>query len=290
MIVIVDALNAHRFEAVLDDVYRLRARVFQDRLGWAVNVKDGQEIDEYDYMDPAVVVCFNDNGEVVGCMRLLQTTGPHMLSDVFYELLDGEPPLRSAQIWEATRFCVDTNKLRAKGTKNTISYVTSMVMLGAFEYAKEAGVLDAVAVIDPVMNRVLQRSGNKPYDYLGSPKQMGVVKAMAALMDCSDERIASIRDYSNIQGNIFLTDDEALALHEKSKKPQPVVQRLESDDLQQYCLEQLAHAETEADFSAAVELFASLSHRFSQEQLDMMGAHIPYDFKSNMSLRAHVSH
>jgi acyl homoserine lactone synthase len=189
--------------ALLEDMYRLRARVFHERLGWDVVVRDGMEIDLFDELDPAHVIAVDDDGHVVGCMRLLQTTGPHMLADVFASILDGEAPIRSSTVWEATRFCVDTRRLSTGRGRNSISYVTSEVMIGAFEYAKAAGVTDAVAVIDPVMNRVMRRSGNAPYDYLGTPKDMGKVVAMAALMDCSEERIAQIRAFSGIDHDVF---------------------------------------------------------------------------------------
>lgn len=203
MIIIVDALNESRHTNILRDMHRLRARVFRDRLGWDVKVVNGQERDQFDEHDPAHVICINPDGDVVGCMRLLQTTGPHMLADVFSPLLDDEPPLRSALLWEATRFCVDTDKLGRGRGPNTISSVTSEVMIGAFEYAMEAGVQDAVAVIDPIMDRVLKRSGNGPYDYLGSPKSMGKVTALAALMDCSPERVQRIREYAGIDYDVF---------------------------------------------------------------------------------------
>lgn len=204
MILIIDALNLSEHGPVIRDMHRLRARVFEGRLGWDVNVVNGEERDRFDRLHPAHVVSINDAGEVVGCMRLLQTTGPHMLADVFAPLLDGEPPLRSATLWEATRFCVDTDKLDSGRGPNSIASVTSEVMIGAFEYAMEAGVQDAVAVIDPVMNRVLKRSGNAPYDYLGKPTQMGKVVAMAALMDCTEERVARIREFSGIHHDVFL--------------------------------------------------------------------------------------
>ncbi len=204
MIFVIDSLNKHEFPALLDDMFRLRKRVFADRLGWDVRVSNGMEKDKFDDLDPAHVISVDDNGEVVGCMRLLQTTGPHMLSDIFGELLDGEPPLRSATVWEATRFCVDTERLTRGMERNSISYVTSEVMIGAFEFAMSAGISDAVAVIDPVMDRVLKRSGNAPYGYLGSPKPMGKVTALAALMDCSEERIRSIRDYAGIRHDVTL--------------------------------------------------------------------------------------
>lgn len=203
MIYIVDALNAHEFGDLLDDMHRLRARVFSDRLGWDVKVSHGMERDIFDDLDPAHVISVNNEGEVVGCMRLLQTTGPHMLTDVFACLLDGEPPLRSSTVWEATRFCVDTNRLGRGSCRNSISYVTSEVMIGAFEYGMSAGVTDAVAVIDPVMDRVMKRSGNGPYGYLGSPKPMGKVTALAALMDCSTQRIERLRDFAGIRHDVF---------------------------------------------------------------------------------------
>jgi acyl homoserine lactone synthase len=211
MIYVIDSLNHSAHSTLLNDMFRLRKRVFHDRLGWDVQIADGLETDLFDDLDPAHVVSVDDEGNVVGCMRLLQTTGPHMLADVFSSLLDGEPPLRSSTVWEATRFCVDTQRLAGGRGRNSISYVTSEVMIGAFEFAMAAGVQDAVAVIDPVMNRVMQRSGNAPYGYLGSPKPMGKVVALAALMDCSAERVANIRAFSGIAGPVFAPQDMTLA-------------------------------------------------------------------------------
>ncbi|MDF1716443.1 MAG: acyl-homoserine-lactone synthase [Antarcticimicrobium sp.] len=283
MIIVIDALNKHRFQGVLDEMHKLRARVFQGRLGWDVTVRDGREADVFDSLDPAHVVCLDADGDVVGCMRLLQTTGPHMLSDVFNDLLDGEPPLRSSRIWEATRFCVDTAKLGGGKTRNSISYVTSEVMIGAFEYAREAGVLDAVAVIDPVMNRVMIRSANAPCDYLGSPKPMGKVTAMAALMDCSEDRIQAIRDFAEIRHDVFLTEDSAEELFQRNRAQQasrPAAARMSSNAktekahpmpakrktprinaLQLYCCEQILNAKSQSDINAAQALVEALSDK-----------------------------
>ena len=261
MIIVVDALNKHLFQDVLTEMYRLRARVFQDRLGWEVTVRDGMEIDSFDALNPAHVICLDDDGDVVGCMRLLQTTGPHMLADVFHSILDGEPPLRSSRIWEATRFCVDTKKLSGGKSRNSISYVTSEVMTGAFEYAMKAGVKDAVAVIDPVMNRVLQRSNNAPYDYLGSAKPMGKVVAMAALMDCSPERVNAIRDFAGISGDVFATPEAALDCFYRNRRPQSAKRAITDPRtaLLQYCQEQYDSADTPEEQAAAEALRLELS-------------------------------
>lgn len=270
MIIVIDGINQHKFTDVLDDMFKLRARVFGDRLGWDVNIVNGRERDHFDDLHPAHVVSLNDDGDVVGCMRLLQTTGPHMLADVFHSILDGEAPIRSTQVWEATRFCVDTKKLGRGRGANSVSYVTSEVMIGSFEYAKTAGVLDSIAVIDPVMNRVLQRSGNAPYDYVGTAKPMGKVVAMAALMDCSDERISGIREYAGIDHDVFLTEEQAVSLHASAKTdPMRNVANFDHQPLSQlekYFVEQINAATTKSEVDKVLQLIEALSDRFTPEQ------------------------
>lgn len=193
-----------------------------------------------------------------------------MLSDVFHSILDGDAPIRSSQVWEATRFCVDTKKLGRGRGENSVSYVTSEVMIGSFEYAKAAGVLNSIAVIDPVMNRVLQRSGNAPYDYLGTAKPMGKVVAMAALMDCSDERISGIRDYASIEHDVFLSDEEALELCARTKvQEKPGVANFDHQPLnrlEKYFVEQMNSATTKDEVDAVLRLIETLSDRFTPEQ------------------------
>lgn len=92
MILVIDSLNAPHFTGLLHKMYALRARVFRDRLGWEVNVVNEEERDHFDDLHPAHVISLSDDGEVMGCMRLLQTTGPHMLADVFSSILQGEAP------------------------------------------------------------------------------------------------------------------------------------------------------------------------------------------------------
>ncbi len=266
MIIIIDALNQHKYESILEDMHRLRARVFHDRLGWEVDIKDGKEIDMFDNLHPAHVVSLDEAGHVVGCMRLLQTTGSHMLSDVFSSILGGEPPIRDVRTWEATRFCVDTERLSRGKTKNSISYVTSEVMIGAFEYAQQAGIKDAVAVIDPVMNRILKRSGNAPHGYVGKAVPMGKVVAMAALMDCSDTRIKSIRDFSGIEHDVFATEDmiERCLANRARSKPQKTA---DSDsDLHEYFEQQLRDAQDADEVDAVERLIRAVANQRSDDQ------------------------
>lgn len=255
MILIIDALNKHKFPQILDEMFLLRGQVFGGRLGWDVTVKNGRERDQFDDLDPAYVVGLDDTGHVVACVRALQTTGPHMLADVFSDILDGEPPIRSATIWESTRFCVDTKRLgRGKGP-NSLSHATSELMIGSLEYARDSGISDIITVIDPVMDRVLKRSDNAPYDYVGKVADMGKVPALAALLDCTDERIGRLRAFSGIHDDVFVTDDEAMTL------PMLPAARGPKSQLEQYCDEQIAAASTKQEKLDALRLKAALEDR-----------------------------
>lgn len=276
MIIVIDALNKDRFGDLLDDMFRLRARVFGDRLGWEVDIQDGKEIDKFDRMDPAYVIGIDGDGHVISCVRALQTTGPHMLADVFQAILDGEPPLRSANIWESTRFCVDTQRLAKGGVPNAMSRATCELMIGSLEFARQSGITDIVTVIDPIMDRVLKRSDNAPYGYVGSTKPMGKVHALAALLDCSEERIARVRAFAGITEDVFASEDFVRDLLDEAKMmtaaadiakggqvmafPKSKLSRMivTREELMEYCEDQLNSAKTPVDAKAAMSLVEAL--------------------------------
>lgn len=269
MIIVVDGLNRHLFSEVLDEMFELRARVFGGRLGWDVNIQDGKEIDEFDHLDPAYVIGLDDEGNVVAAVRALQTTGPHMLSDVFSSILCGEAPLRSATMWESTRFCVDTQRLTRGKEKNSVSYATCELMVGSLEYAKNAGIQDIITVIDPVMDRVLKRSNCAPYDYVGKTVPMGKVHALAALLDCTEERIAGLREFAGIHNDVFMDEEEALDLFaaKKAAEQNPANQDHKPlTDLEKYFVEQMSAAKTEAERQDVLKLIEALTDTFTPEQ------------------------
>ncbi|MEX0318430.1 MULTISPECIES: acyl-homoserine-lactone synthase [unclassified Ruegeria] len=275
MIIVIDALNKHVFRGVLDEMFELRARVFGDRLGWEVQIEDGKEIDAFDHLDPVYVVSLDDGGNVVAAVRALQTTGPHMLSDVFSDILCGEPPIRSVSVWESTRFCVDTQRLNRGKDRNSVSYATCELMIGSLEFARSAGIKDIITVIDPVMNRVLKRSNNAPYDYVGNEVPMGKVNALAALLDCSEERINRVREFAGITHDVFLDENEALELFESRNAPAQVdVTQMSPANrdhkplstLETYFVEQMRAAQTENEVQAVLDLIEALSDTFTPEQ------------------------
>src|SRR5262249_34817304 len=71
-------------------MFRLRYRVFHERLRWQVQTRNGYEIDEFDDGRSLYMLASPSPGITLGGWRLRPTTSPYMLDSVFPELLDGQ--------------------------------------------------------------------------------------------------------------------------------------------------------------------------------------------------------
>jgi acyl-homoserine lactone synthase len=106
MVNLITSFNRSKFRAPLEAMHRDRKKIFVDALKWDVPVVDGQyEIDQFD-TDAAIylVALAPETQRHLGSVRLLPTTGPHLLSEVFPFLCDKGVPIGD-DIWEITRLC-----------------------------------------------------------------------------------------------------------------------------------------------------------------------------------------
>lgn len=199
MMMLVPGHKAHKHPDLIDQMFRLRAKVFSDRLGWAVSVSDGRERDKYDDLEPLYALALTEDRKVVGTFRLLQTLGPHMLAEVFKELMPDGIPVRSPIIWESTRFCVDTELAQKRGERG-LAEVTAILLSSLLEIGLYAGLSHILTVIDIRMERILRRAGC-PIDRLSDPKKIGDVPSLAILMECSDATVAKLQRTNHLTGN-----------------------------------------------------------------------------------------
>lgn len=126
-----------------------RKRLFVDTMRWNVPVLDGRyEIDRFDGCDAVYLVMLDAHGEHIGSMRLLPTTTPHILGNIFPQLCDGTVP-SAADIWEITRLCLPC-RLGAEGRLAIRNRLISAMM----EYALTRGIRSLTGV---VASRFLQQ-------------------------------------------------------------------------------------------------------------------------------------
>lgn len=204
------ALHASQFGRHLDllaAMYRLRRRVFKDRLDWSVSVSGEFELDVYDALGPTYLLAVSDAGSVVGTVRLLPTTGPTMLADTFPMLLDQYPAPRDEKIIESSRFCVDTN-LAAEPAGNGLSRVTLVLFAAMVEAARAAGADQIVTVTDTRMERILRRA-EWPLQRIAVPRQIGSTMAVAGFLEASEQSLQTIYRHANVRGPVILTADPA---------------------------------------------------------------------------------
>jgi N-acyl-L-homoserine lactone synthetase len=96
-----------RDDAALRAMYAARKRVFIDLLKWDLPALEGQyEIDGYDNEHARYLILLDKSGAHLGSTRLLPTTRPHILGDLFSALCDGPVPT-GPRTYEITRFCLD---------------------------------------------------------------------------------------------------------------------------------------------------------------------------------------
>lgn len=101
---VIDASSRLQFAQPLMEMYHDRKRVFVDQLGWQLPVAGSWlEIDQYDNED-AIYILARDRvaGKHLGSVRLLPTTAPHLLSDIFPDLCPAGPP-SGVDVWEISR-------------------------------------------------------------------------------------------------------------------------------------------------------------------------------------------
>ncbi|BCW88118.1 4-coumaroyl-homoserine lactone synthase [Alphaproteobacteria bacterium SO-S41] len=106
MVLVVHAGNRHRYERELDSMFRDRKTVFVDLAKWKGLTADGDhEHDQFD-TDAAVYLIAAEpgTGRHLSSLRLLPTTGPNLLTDVFPHLCAGALPAAD-DVWEVTRIC-----------------------------------------------------------------------------------------------------------------------------------------------------------------------------------------
>lgn len=172
MIVVVEPYNEHKYSRLMDEMFRLRARIFHDRLKWDVRVVDGKERDKYDDQAPVYIIYTDrQQREVKGSLRLLPTTGPTLLADCFADTVPDAAHLSSPTIWEGTRFCL-SEAILDRESLDGLLFVSTVMITALGELAVKAGIELVVGNFDAVMLRLYRRLGCD-FEILGSTWKYG---------------------------------------------------------------------------------------------------------------------
>jgi acyl homoserine lactone synthase len=203
MLKVIEGTRSSLFPMEMDAMFRNRALTFSERLGWDVIVKDGQERDVFDNENPLYLISVDPyTGEYWGSLRLLPTTGPNMLRDVFPFLLGKDECIESATIWESSRICAVAADGQPERSKNGVNLALGELLAGIGEVAIIAGLTQIVSVFDARIFRVLRAAGCNP-QIIGKPCRIGSTMSYAGLFDTGEGPLQSIRDALGIKGSVL---------------------------------------------------------------------------------------
>lgn len=114
MVYYVNSQNRHQFDDLIRQMHEHRRKVFVEGLGWDLEVTgDGLEIDQFDTDDASYLLCEED-GVLMASARLLDTSKPHLMSEIFEHLCDNDVP-SDERTFEISRLC--PNPSLRKGTQ-----------------------------------------------------------------------------------------------------------------------------------------------------------------------------
>jgi len=135
-----------------------RYKIFIEQLGWQLPTKDGLEQDDFDSDETLYVVGQSEDNTICGCARLLSTSSPYLLSEVFPFLMGTAKPPCSDRIWELSRFSV--NRLTSSHRAIIDVEESTRVMLAAsIACAMEHGAERLITVSPLGIERLLLRMG-----------------------------------------------------------------------------------------------------------------------------------
>lgn len=138
----------------MEKIWRFRHEQFVERLGWeALRKEDRREIDQFDHNRALHLALFREN-HVVGYSRLLPTTEPHLLSDVYPQIMKGKIWPRSPTIYEWTRCVVPKDEIRVNAIR-----ASHVLMTGVMEFCLVAQITSLIVETHPKLVALLKSLG-----------------------------------------------------------------------------------------------------------------------------------
>lgn len=154
--ILVTPQNRNQYLTVMDEVYQLRCKVFNNFMGWNLPIRSGREEDEFD-KNALHFVVYEDDGVVVGTWRIMPTTATYMSQKVFPDFFEETGIISSPEVWELSRFAVERDIY--KDDKEQQSRVMGALTSAVMEFAILHGIAEMLSVqnsyITPIANKFL---------------------------------------------------------------------------------------------------------------------------------------
>ncbi|WP_404378627.1 acyl-homoserine-lactone synthase [Caenispirillum salinarum] len=205
MIHAINWANAHLHDGALYDSHRLRHAIFVRRTGYDVPTYEDAEYDQFDTPAAVYLVHRGGSGRVDGVARLVPTTRPYMLRELWPDLVEGPLP-ESPSVWEGTRFGIDAG-LAVDERRN----VSRRLVAACQEFGLDRGLEAMLVLMPPLILRSVIRSAGCEIEPLGPVKRKGGIPVQAARVPISEAALRAVRAVGGIRGDVLAPPPAARA-------------------------------------------------------------------------------
>jgi acyl-homoserine lactone synthase len=182
--------NATYYEKEKEESFCLRHKIFVEEKNWSdLTRSDGREIDQFDNDDAIYLFALEKpSRKVIGGCRLLSTTAPYLLTDVFPNLCT-KPIPRDPKIFEWGRMHVSPSQREG----GAMSPTSCHIMAATVEFCLEQGIEQLVLVSEAYWLPRFMGLGLKP-NLLGLPEVIEGAPTVAYTLAPSADALFRIRN------------------------------------------------------------------------------------------------
>jgi len=197
---VIDRRNRHAFEVQLEDMYRLRHRIYAGRRGWkALQRADGRDVDQFDTEDTIYLLDLTPDGSVTSGLRLNPTTKPHLINTLFPHAVTFDSIPVSDHIHEITRYFVVPERLPRDGRRRAGgALITAML-----EYGLMIGLTHISLLCDAFFMSTMLEMRWK-VRVLGLPTPYPEGTCIAVIFEVSQEAVANTREVRGVDGPVWI--------------------------------------------------------------------------------------
>jgi acyl-homoserine lactone synthase len=190
--------NKHLYSEILENYFRLRHQIYVVERKWAaLDRPDQREIDQFD-TEETVYLLGLEGGSIIAGMRLVPTTAPTLLSELFPRLsLNG--PIRRPDVYELSRiFVVSRRRGEHAGPR-----AEAVIQAAAMEYGLSIGLSGFTIVLESWwLPRLLDQGWvARP---LGLPIDIDSMSTIAVIVDVNEQAWTEICTRRSVPGPMLV--------------------------------------------------------------------------------------
>ncbi len=194
--------NTHEFGDVLPSMLRLRYKEFKQRQEYDVPSFKDMEYDAYDTPAAVYIVWQSDDGKVYGCSRMAPTDRAYMIRDVWPSMVTKIALPAQEDIWESSRFCIDSQLPNDKRQKIKLE-----ILQAKMEYALAVRAKGMIGIMPPLIWRAVFTNVGWPVDHIGPVTELGTgEKVVVGWMHVSSESLNRLREKTAMTHSLLEPD------------------------------------------------------------------------------------